>query len=388
MYPRLGGRLRRPPASLVESLSGIIALRGRFCELTPLERVLAAVNHHEPDRVPVAPFIQGAARRLTGITYLDFALKPEKTAEAYFAAVEMIGGDALYSAVDLSVEAADFGQEMIYPPNSTAHPDYRNPRIASEDDYGRLETFDPRRSPRMGSTIELGRALSRRARLRYPVSGFVFGPLGVLAMMRGVKDLFLDCLKCPEKVRVGLEIVTEVLVDYALALLDAGVDGVMIDTLFASQSGMSRELWEKIEAPYVKRIADAINYGNAMVTLHNCGNGPYFDLQIKYTEPVAISFAHLPDDCRTPAELKERYGREIALIGYMPTDALCLESPNRIMERAHEQMRELGPGGGYILAPGCEYPPNIDFANALALVKAAEIHGKYPIEKRSAAMAP
>lgn len=379
VYPRIGGKLIRPGMSLMKTASGLFQLHGRVGEMLPLERIVCTVFHKEPDRVPVAHFIQGAARRLTGITYRDFALRPDKTAEAYVAALNIMGGDALYSAVDLSVEAADFGQEMVYPANSTVHPDYRNPRIKTVEDYERLEVFDPRNSPRMGAVIELGRRLSRMAKLRYAVTGFAFGPLGVLGMMRGAQDLFKDCVRHTEKVKAGLEVVTEVLVAYVRAQLDAGVDGVMLDTLYASQSGISRAMWEEMEGPYARRIADEIRSCNALVTLHNCGHGPYFDLQIEYTRPVAITFAHLPDDCTSPAELKRKYGGEVALIGYIPTDALYTEPPSSIMEIARQQIMELGQGGGFVLAPGCEYPPNIDFANARAMVRAAEIYGKYPL---------
>jgi uroporphyrinogen decarboxylase len=50
------------------------------------------------------------------------------------------------------------------------------------------------------------------------------------------------------------------------------------------------------------------------------------------------------------------------------------------MEMAREQIRVLAPGGGFVLAPGCEYPPNLDLVNAIAVVRAAELYGKYPIK--------
>jgi uroporphyrinogen decarboxylase len=382
IYPRIGGRLIRPPAALFEIGSSLFSLHGKVCELLPLERVLATVFHKEPDRVPVVHFLLGGARRFTGITYEDFSRHAEKAAEAYMAVAEMLGSDALYNVIDLSVEAADFGQELVYPSYSTAHPDYLNPRIAEVEDYERLEVFDPRKSPRMSTVIELGRILSKKAKIRYPVMGFIFGPLGVMAMMRGAHKLFVDCLKHPSKVKAGLDVVTDVLVDYARAQCDAGVDAVMLDTLFASQSGISRDLWEEMEGPYSKRIADEIRRCGALVALHNCGTAPYFDLQIKYIEPVLISFAYLPDDCRDNHELKVKYGSLTALAGYIPTDSICLESPRGIMEIAREQIRDLAPGGGFALAPGCEYPPNADILNALAISKAASTYGKYPIKVR------
>ncbi len=382
VYPRIAGRLIRPPTALIEMGTSLFSLHGKICELLPLERVLATVFLKEPDRVPVVHFLLGGARKFTGITYEDLSRHAEKAAEAYLAVAEMLGSDSLYNVIDLSVEAADFGQELIYPPHSTAHPDYLKPRIAEPEDYERLEVFDPRKSPRMSTVIELGRILSKKAKLRYPVMGFIFGPLGVLAMMRGAQRLFVDCLKYPSKVKAGLEIVTEVLVDYARAQCDTGVDTVMLDTLFAAQSGISRELWKEMEGPYCRRIADEIRRCGALVTLHNCGNAPYFDLQIEYMEPVLISFAHLPDDCRNNRELKEKYGGRVALAGYIPTDSICLESPRGIMEIAREQIRDLAPGGGFVLAPGCEYPPNVDILNALAISKAAQTYGKYPIKVR------
>jgi uroporphyrinogen decarboxylase len=380
VYPRIGGKLLRPPMGLMQAASGLFRLHGKVGELLPLERVLCAAFHKEPDRVPVTHFLLGAARRLTGISYEQFSRDPEMAAEAYIAANQILGGDVLYTVIDLSVEAADFGQKMVYPSYSTAHPDYRDPLIANADDYERLEVFDPRNSPRMSMGIELGRILAKKAGIRYPVMGFIFGPLGVLAMMRGAQRLFVDCIKHPAKVKTALEVITEVLVAYARAQCDVGVDAVMLDTLFASQSGISRELWVEVEGVYAKRIADEIRRCGALVALHNCGNGPYLDLQLEYIDPLMVSLADLPDDCRDMAEMKASYGKSVALAGFIPTDALCMESPRRIMEMAREQIRVLAPGGGFVLAPGCEYPPNLDLVNAIAVVRAAELYGKYPIK--------
>jgi uroporphyrinogen decarboxylase len=379
VYPRIGGRLLRPSLGLMKSASGLFHLHAKVGELLPLERILCTAFHKEPDRVPVTHFLLGAARRLTGISYEQFSRDPEMAADAYIAANEIVGGDVLYTVIDLSVEAADFGQEMVYPPYSTAHPNYHNPLIASVEDYERLEVFDPRKTPRMGMGIELGRILSRKAGIRYPVMGFVFGPLGVLAMMRGAQKLFVDCLKYPEKVKTALEIITEVLIAYVRAQCDTGVDSVMLDTLFGSQSGVSRKLWVEMEGVYAGRIADEIRRNGALVSLHNCGSGPYLDLQLEYMQPLLVSLAELPDDCESLQELKDKYGKRTALAGLISTDNIVMDSPRRIMEIARDQIRILAPGGGYVLAPACEYPPNADLANAFATTRAAEIYGRYPI---------
>jgi len=131
-------------------------------------------------------------------------------------------------------------------------------------------------------------------------------------------------------------------------------------------------MWESIEGPFVREISRVIKKNELLVGVHNCGHDLYFDAQIRCMEPEVISFAHLPDDCRTPKELKDRYGDSITLLGYIPTPLLVHGSPKEVMEACREQIEALSRDGGYILAPGCEYPPNLSLTNAFALVKAAE----------------
>jgi uroporphyrinogen decarboxylase len=46
------------------------------------------------------------------------------------------------------------------------------------------------------------------------------------------------------------------------------------------------------------------------------------------------------------------------------------------MEECWRQIDDLAPGGGFILAPGCEYPPNIPLTNAIAMVNASKRYAK------------
>jgi uroporphyrinogen decarboxylase len=72
------------------------------------------------------------------------------------------------------------------------------------------------------------------------------------------------------------------------------------------------------------------------------------------------------------ADLKKRYGRAVTLIGYVPTPLLVSGTPRQVMDECRRQIDNLADGGGFILAPGCEYPPNLSLVNAMALVRAAE----------------
>ena len=364
--------LREIPEPLLASVAAAASLRGRWSPLSSFERVLTAFCHKEPDRVPVTPVLCSGSRQILGMSFPEFALNPEKAAKAYEAGFDLVGGDIVILLLDLSVEAADFGQKMLYPESSTPRPDHSDPKIKSVEDYAKMRPIEFARAERMQAFVELCRLAVRKIGLRGVVTGFIFGPLGVLSMMRGAEQLFKDCLLHPKEVMKASETITGVLLEFAQAQCETGVPGVNIDTLYASRTGLSKPLWEQIEGPFVREISRKIKSNGLLVGIHNCGHDPYFDAQIKFMEPELISFAHLPDDCSSDRELKERYGDQLTLIGHIPTSLLVQGSPREVMDACARQIEVLGKGGGYILAPGCEYPPNIPLTNAFAVVRAAE----------------
>jgi uroporphyrinogen decarboxylase len=62
-------------------------------------------------------------------------------------------------------------------------------------------------------------------------------------------------------------------------------------------------------------------------------------------------------------------------MGIVNTPLLSYGTPYQVMEECRRQIDDLAPGGGYILAPACEFPPNGPLENALAIVKTAELYG-------------
>lgn len=376
--PVVRGQIPPPdllPGTFLDGIASLCSVRGKFSRLTNIERFMTTIRHKEPDRVPCYSMAFGACRRLVGVSYPDFALKPQAAADSLLAGFDFIGGEAIVPMLDLSLEAADFGQKMIYPANSTPHPDYSDPLIKDVEDYRKLKRIDLRTAPRMQSMLELLRILVKKLGLRGAVSGFVFGPLGVLNMMRGAEYLFRDCVLHTSEVMAALDTITEVLMDYVEAQCDTGVLALTIDTLFASWNGLSKELWEKIEGPFARELANAVHRRGCVVVVHNCGDGVYFDSQIRFMEPTIISFAQLPDDCSNRKELNRRYGKQVALMGYISTALLTHGTPYEVMQECRMQIEDLAPGGGYILAPGCEFPPDAPLENAVAIVKAAQLYG-------------
>ena len=345
--------------------------------MNSMERVLAALSHQEPDRVPVYPILAGVNRRLVGADYPTWSTDAAVCAAGYLKTAEMFDIDCLVTLIDLSVECDAWGQKIVYPENEAAHPDFDELLIRDIDDYARIGKVDYRNSRRMNMHLDVIRRLAAEKKGELPIVAFVFGPLGTLSMMRSQQELYLDLYDDPEAVKAAVWRVAETLADYAGALCDAGADAIMWDTLFASGSIMSKAMWDEMEGGPMEMLAGVVRGRGCMNMIHNCGQRIYFDAQIRRIRPAAISFLYPPDDCVDFAECKEKYGRDVTLIGCVtPADAV-LGTDEQWDGQCRSQIDAMAAGGGFILATGCEYPANAGLERAQRMIDIAKTYGVY-----------
>lgn len=314
---------------------------------TSMERVVAAMQFQEPDRVPCTPFFLGASRRVYGTTYAEWAQDGELAARCMLQAQELIGFDVMAAAFDLSTEAGGFGQEMVFPVEDTPHPNYNNLLIETPDDYTKLEPFDPSRpGTRTCELIKFAEVMVNERGAEVPVMALVFGPMGVLSMLRSAEKMMLDCMKHKDAVMEGLKITAAVQAEYIKALAKTGAV-ILFDTLYASQSMMSRKMWMATEGKFMPDLAQTARDHGAMVVLHNCGNGPYFDVQIETQQPALISIAYPPDDCGDWVETKAKWGSKVALCGAVnPGETVFLGTPEDVKAESRQFIDEMAGGGG------------------------------------------
>ncbi len=345
--------------------------------MNSLERLTKALHHQEADYVPVYPMINSVSRKALGLSYEEWTKDVCKCAQSIIKTTDLLDIDCISTLVDLSVEAADFGQELIYFADKAAMPNHDNHMIPDEHSYGNVQYVDPRTAPRMREHIELARLLVEARGKEKPVIGFVFGPLGILSMLRGQADLFMDMLTTPAPIHPALEQITKTLIDLCDALIDVGVHAIMFDTLFASISIMNEEMWDEFEGVYMEKICNHVHARGCMVMLHNCGKGAYFDAQIARMHPCLISFLHVPDGCDSYEEVKEKYGGDITLMGMLDPGRLFVTSEDNVRGDAENAIDIFAKGGGFVLSTGCEYPAPLDFTKARIMIDVAKHYGAY-----------
>jgi len=348
-------------------------------ELSSLERVVLALQYKKPDRVPAAPLVCGASSRVLGYSYDRWSQDAEVATASLLAAQDLIGFDGFLTLVDLSVEAEDFGQEVIFPERSTALPNFDNPFIKTAEEYNKVKKVDPRTSRRMSTVIEVVRGLAAARGKEVPVMGFVYGPLGVLSQIRGHSELFKDIIRHPERVLEAVRTINESLVEYALAQVEVGATAIVLDPLYSSASVLRKETWIKFEAEIFKSVADAIRDTGTPVIVHNCGGGVYFDAVQEYINPIAVSHAYPAYGSANWEEHAANWGKKVVTIGVADPAKVGHEfSQEQVLEDSRQQIETFKVAeGGFILSTGCEFPPNGNLLSAATMVKAAKLYGRY-----------
>ena len=345
--------------------------------MNSLERVTLALQHKEPDHVPVYPLINSVSRKTMGINYQEWSEDPEKCAESIIRATKEIGVDVICTLVDLSVEAADWGQKIEWIGDTAAHPLMDDRLIKTVEDYNKIEPIDPAKTRRMGDAIRLTQILADREGKEYPIVAFIFGPLGILSMMRGQEQMFMDMIRSPKALHPALRAITDTLKLFIKASVEAGAHAIMFDTLYASRTILSPKMWQNFEGEYIEELSNYVRECGAMVMLHNCGDGIYFKAQIERMDPVLLSYCHLPPDCATDEELKEKYGDRVTLCGMIDPGFVYASDEETLRAECRRQIDAYKKDGGFILATGCEYPASLDFTKAKIMVEEACTYGKY-----------
>lgn len=345
--------------------------------MNSLERVSKIINHEEADRVPVYPLINSISYKYCGIDYAEWTQDVEKCAESIIKATDELGVDVICTLVDLSVEAADWGMKMKYYKDKAAGPAKGQKFITCVDDYAKIDVIDPTKTPRMSGAIKLTQLLMDARGKEKPVVAFVFGPLGILSMLRGLSDMMIDMFYAKEAIHKALANITETLLRYCDALIDTGCHAIMFDTLYSSQTIMSAQMWEEFEGGYIERLSKHVHDRGCMVMIHNCGDGIYFENQINRMHPEAISFLHLAPDCKTMKDMKKKYGKVTTLIGQVDPGFLMTCTEEELRAECRKEIDVYKKDGGFILATGCEYPAPMDDHFARVMIEEACTYGKY-----------
>jgi uroporphyrinogen decarboxylase len=308
--------------------------------------------------IPVLTFPGG---QLTGDSVRSMVHTPTAQIRVQLALRDRFKTVALLSAMDLSVEAEEFGATVQF----------------SEDEVptvtGRLLTdlagveqipVPPVGKKRSRVYLETIQGLAREREDGIVLAGLI-GPFSLVGRLFGASEALVATATEPELVLPLLEKTTRFLVAYAQAFKDAGADGLLMAEPTAGL--MSPAAVKKYSSPYIKRIVEAVEDQHFQVVLHNCG-ARIAHLAAK-RESGASAF-HFGKPMDLPAALKE-VPADVVVCGNLDPAGVFVNSTPKEVSSLTEQL--LGATSGYrnfVISSGCDIPAHAPIANIDAFFSA------------------
>ncbi len=200
------------------------------------------------------------------------------------------------------------------------------------------------------------------------------------------RDTFQEVMMYhPRFFKVLVDKVTDFYVQFIekfFAVTGNRVDFVRIADDFGGASGLaiSQEAWETYCRPAIEKFVALPKQLGVKVYMHSCGG-------VRKLVPEFISVgANVLDPIQTraagmsPEGLKEDFGRSITFSGALDEELLLRKgTPHRVKEGVDELLNIMAPGGGFILGPSHKLKVETPVENVVAMYQAAR-DWKYPTQ--------
>ena len=164
--------------------------------------------------------------------------------------------------------------------------------------------------------------------------------------------------------------------------LDAGVESILTGGS-GSITMQSPQLFRKFSLPALQKITRMCKQAGVLCGIHSCGKERYLveacanETDLNYVNPLEVPPM---GDCDL-AELKEKFGHKLALMGNLHTTKVMLfGSVEDVRREALKAILAAGGDGGFVLSTGDQCGRDTPFENIFELVKVAKEFGNYPLD--------
>jgi uroporphyrinogen decarboxylase len=375
------------------------------------ERVVTALNHQEPDRVPVnfggvhTSIHHVGHRRLLEYLGMDvydapiidmfqMIVDPSPALRAKFHDDVQSLFTNPGTGWHLKVNPADdtwtdeWGVSYRRPAGGfwydfTSHP-------LKEGTIEELEKYrwpDPRDPNRVKGLAEKARHLyetTDKALLIQAASGGVYEHS---YWIRGVEELYIDMASNLKYVEALAEKIVQWMLefwDHVLTAVGPYVQVVQIGDDLGAQNGplFSPEIYRKIYKPRHRRLTDLIRKKtNARIYFHSCGSiytilPDMIESGIEIINPLQVSAKNMDS-----AKFKKEFGKDLSVWGggANPQTVMTLGTPAEVKLEVKRRIHDLAPEGGLVFASVHNIQPNVPPENVVAFFEAAHEYGGYPI---------
>jgi len=201
---------------------------------------------------------------------------------------------------------------------------------------------------------------------------------GLLGDARGMQDLLLDLCDYPELLKDVVGTLTRVVEKEIEAFLVSPSEVAWYDICWATGANMSPTFFQTWVVPEIRRAAELVRgKPNKYIGLYTLGRIRNLLPILVDAQPHFIETFEPNQGDISLREAKQRYGREVCLMGNYD----CVTLARGTLEDARREtlrcLDEGMAGGGYVLVTGDEVPADAKMDNLKMMVETAEKHGRY-----------
>ncbi len=380
--------------------------------MEPRERVICALSHEEPDRVPI--FFGSSlptSIHIRALQNLKDYMGINKPSDILSRSYQMATVDEeiqlRFSSdgrmiipgpfpTELAREISDtefideFGVGYVMKPGTmyfeTNHNPLHGKKLEDIFDYPWPDLANPIRFNGLREKVQKMRRDSN-----YAIIGESFCSIfEVCFTLRGLEAWFVDLVENLDFVHALLQKITSMQMASAKGYLEEVGDSIdlvgMGDDLGNQLSTLiSPSMYRKIIKPYHAQLIETIkNRTKAKVVFHSDGNiyaiiPDLIEIGVDVINPVQVSAKVMSDT----AKLKKEFGKKLSFCGGIDSQwVLPFGSPHDVRNEVRKRIKDLAPGGGYICAAVHTIQPDVPPENICALFDEAHTAGRYPINSQ------
>lgn len=270
---------------------------------------------------------------------------------------ELLQPDAMFFMMDLSVEAGALGFPIRYPlEESPSVEQHLVKEVMDLDQFMCTDILKDARATVFLKTMEL-----MAQHLEMMKGAYCIGPFTLAGLLTGASEIAISTIDRPEFLHEVLNFCTQVIIKYAVTLVDSGADIVAI--LEPTAVFLSPQQFEQFSGNYIKKIIRAIH---AIPVLHICGDTSHLVEQMCETGAEALSLDSLVNFNQIAPKLKN----EVVLIGNLdPVRVLRDLTPDEVRLVTQKFLEETKGIKNLILSSGCDLPQDTPIENIKTMIE-------------------
>jgi uroporphyrinogen decarboxylase len=368
--------------------------------MTRKERVLAALNHKEPDRVPID--LWGSASRICNQLYFDIVKDQGWADLGKFVQASRSGDyvdERISDLVDADIRHTQTGKPKLFVPrtdeNGVTYNEWGvgfkkkggepiiavNPLAeASVDDIEKHAWPNPSDPGRRAGVLDQVKHWHENTDYFIATTSVVSGlMIDIGPYLRGFENFFMDLYVNPEFAHKLIGKMTDLLIEFYCSYLEP-IGEYVGWVEFSSDHGMQDrplvkpEIYrEFFKGPY-KRLFDEVRKvaPNAKIWMHSCGAvreliPDFIDIGVDVLNSLQPQAAGMDS-----FELKKEFGNEIVFHGGLDIQQGGITgSSQEAIDEVKRRIDAFGPGGGYIFGPSNHFMEDVPLENFYPVYRTA-----------------